>query len=138
MLLPNTHVPGTRTPPTRMTAARYLKLRRKAAGLTRYDLARRLSMTPGALINLRRAWVVLGQLELPNATAKHPALIDAIAEFIPLDVAIYHQLANDPVDRHPTVCLACGCSAEDPCTGASGICTLERGTCTRCQSGAAQ
>ncbi len=140
MLLPNTHVPGTRTPPPRMTAARYLELRRKAAGLTRYELAARLNRLArqGRWNDFRATVELIEQLERPGISARHLELLQAIAVFIPVDVAIYNQLANDPVDRHPTICLSCGCSAYFPCTGTAGICTLERGTCTRCQSGAAQ
>ncbi|WP_066725263.1 hypothetical protein [Sphingomonas pituitosa] len=150
MLLPNTHVPGTRSAPMRMTAARYLELRRKAAGLSRYELAVRLnslelavrlSSFPSPAQRHRGIGAIaslIEQLERPGSRAKHPELVQALATIIPVDVAIYNQLANDPVDRHPTVCLSCGCSDYFPCTGAAGICTLERGTCTRCQSGAAQ
>jgi len=138
MLLPNTLVPGTRTAPARMTAALYLELRRKAAGLTRYDLARRLSQARASPLDRAAALRLIEQLERPGTSAKHRQVIAAIAKIIPLDVATYDQLANDPVARHPTVCMRCGCTAEKPCTGTAGVCTLERGTCTRCQSGAAQ
>ncbi|MHA6717920.1 hypothetical protein ACX40Y_00585 [Sphingomonas sp. RS6] len=138
MLLPNTRVPGTRIAPTRMTAGLYLELRRKAAGLTRYDLARRLSQARAFPLDRAAALRLIEQLERPGTSARHREVIAAIARIIPLDVAVYDQLANDPADRHPTVCMRCGCSADAPCTGAAGVCTLERGTCTRCQSGAAQ
>lgn len=138
MLLPNTHVPGTRIAPKRMTAALYLELRRKAAGLTRYDLARRLTQARAFPLDRAAAVRLIEQLERPGTSAKHREVIAAIAKIIPLDVATYDQLANDPVGRHPTVCLRCGCTAEEPCTGAASVCTLERGTCTRCQNGTAQ
>jgi len=138
MLLPNTHVPGTRIAPKRMTAALYLELRRKAAGLTRFDLASRLSKTRAFGLDRTAALRLIEQLERPGTSAKHRQVIAEIAKIIPLDVATYDQLANDPVARHPTVCMRCGCTAEKPCTGTAGVCTLERGTCTRCQSGAAQ
>lgn len=138
MLLPNTHVPGTRRPPAAMSAALYLELRRKAAGLTRYDLARRLARRGAFTLDRRAAMALIEQLERPGTTARHPEVIRAIAELIPIDPDVYAQLANDPAARHPRVCRRCGCSAEAPCTGEDGVCTLEHGVCSRCAAGDAQ
>lgn len=131
-----------------MTAARYLTLRREAAGLSRAEVADRLCRM--ALRDPKRlhpagkrpvpgeARALVDLLESRVARARFRQTIDALAAIYPLDVDVYFQLAFDPADRHPTVCSACGCTPADPCRGAAGVCTMEAhgGPCSRCIDGA--
>ena len=124
-----------------LTPSRYLALRRAAAGLSQRQVAQRLAhrrrILDGATGNTIRmeaaALDLVQQLETPRATARLRATIDTLAEVFPFDPDVYWQLANDPAERHPFVCLGCGCSTYDLCSGHAGVCSAATGlACTRC------
>ncbi|WP_375292443.1 hypothetical protein [Sphingomonas melonis] len=128
---------------TIMTASCYLTLRREAAGLSRMQVARRLydiqirriagDRRPRRLFDcMAQALTLIEQLELPGARAKYRPIIDVLGGIFPLDVDVYHQLADEPADRHPRVCTGCGCSASDPCTHDDGTCVLDGAACSIC------
>lgn len=113
-----------------MTPANYLRLRRKAAGLTLEQVAEQLMPRAGF-----RPMVVafLRVLETDGCTAKHRDHIDRLTAVFPLDPDVYYQLVNEPADRLPHICSGCGCSAYDPCTGADGTCRfVASDACDRC------
>ena len=118
-----------------MTAARYLRLRREAAGVTLGNVAARLRIiamrTPPRVhpagVRPSRFDDALGLvklLESPGARARHRVTVEAIASIVPLDVDTYFQLANDPADRHPRTCGTCGAAAgtDDRCNGRNAFC----------------
>lgn len=126
-----------------MQASMYLRLRREAVGLSKQQVARQLHAirVPRKFGDRRErrlyetvaeALSVVEQLELPNARAKYPPIIDLLTGIFPLDPDVYRQLASEPADRHPATCRSCACSNGDPCFGGDGICTLEHAVCTRC------
>lgn len=113
-----------------MTPANYLRLRRKAAGLTIEQVAERLMPRVGF-----RPMVVafLRILETDGSTARHRDHIDRLTAVFPLDPDVYYQLVNEPADRLPHICSGCGCSAYDPCTSADGACRfVASDACDRC------
>jgi hypothetical protein len=123
-----------------ITPAQYLTLRREAAGLSRMQVARRLyaikvrrffgDRRPRRLFDsVDQALATIEQLEIPGARSKYRPVIDVLGGIFPLDADVYHQLIDEPADRHPAICRGCGCSAHDAC---DGICSLARGVCTRC------
>lgn len=126
-----------------ITPALYLRMRREAAGLSRMEVARRLhaiqikrfhsDRRPRRLFtSVDQALATIEQLEMPGARAKYRPVIDVIGGIFPLDADVYHQLADEPADRHPAICRMCGCSAHDAC---DGICTLHDTMCTHCVAG---
>ena len=124
-----------------LTPSRYLVLRRDAAKLTQRQLAQRLAhrrrMLDGATgdtIRMEAAFLdLVQQLETPRATARLRDTIETLAEVLPFDPDVYWQLAHDPAERHPFVCLGCGCSTYDPCSGSEGVCSCATAhACTRC------
>lgn len=128
---------------TIMTASRYLTLRREAAGLSPMQVARRLydiqirrfagDRRPRRLFDcMAQALALIEQLELPGARVRYRPIIDLLGGIFPLDADVYHQLADEPADRHPRVCTGCGCSASDPCTHDDGLCSLDGATCSTC------
>lgn len=126
-----------------ITPALYLRLRRQAAGLARIEVARRLytfkthsrfgrGARPRRIFaSIADALSVIEQLELPGARARYRPVIDLLAGVFPLDPDVYHQLAEEPADRHPTLCRECGCSKNDACDRA---CTLKDDVCSHCAS----
>jgi hypothetical protein len=123
-----------------ITPAHYLRMRREAAGLSRMEVARRLhaiqikrfhsDRRPRRLFtSVDQALATIEQLEVPGARAKYRPVIDVIGGVFPLDADVYHQLADEPADRHPAICRVCGCSAHDAC---EGICSLHDTMCTHC------
>lgn len=123
-----------------MTPSRYLRLRREAAGLSRMQVAQRLydikikrlfgDRRPRRLYDsLAQALATVQQLETQGAYAKYRPMIDFLGGIVPLDVDVYHQLRNEPADRHPLVCRSCGCSTHDACENA---CTLTAALCSHC------
>jgi hypothetical protein len=123
-----------------ITPATYLTLRREAAGLTRMQVARRLyeikirrffgDRRPRRLFDsVARALATIEQLEVPGARARYRPVIDVLGGIFPLDADVYHQLIDEPADRHPAICRGCGCSAHDAC---DGTCTLAGDVCTHC------
>lgn len=132
-----------------MTPARYVRLRREAAGLSRHDLARRITGAvyrhahgPHAGVTLFATYEesirFLELVETPGVTSLFRESIMAIGRFIAIDVDVYTQLAHQPVEQHPSICRVCGCSAHDPCGGHDGVCTLEHHLCSRCESAGAR
>lgn len=127
-----------------LSPADYIRLRREAAGLSRYDVALRLPSIgvrtdagdhrarPIAR-DLDDALGLVRQLETPGIRARHRMMVEALGSIFPLDVDVYFQLADAPPQRHPSVCRSCGCSDQDPCSGGDGVCTWATpGMCTRC------
>lgn len=119
-----------RSPP--MTPDTYLRLRREAAGLTRRQVAERLAklrlrgFRSYRAAETRRAaedcLALVDQLETPKVTARHRSTLAALAAVFPLDVAVYFQLATDPVERHPAICPSCGSSRHDDQAPAGCLC----------------
>lgn len=127
-----------------MTPSLYLRLRREAAGLSRTQVAQRLydirikrvfgDRRPRRLYDSpAQALATVQQLETPGAYAKYRPMIDFLGGIVPLDVDVYHQLRDEPADRHPLVCRGCGCSTDDACENA---CTLAGAVCSHCTTGA--
>lgn len=115
-----------------MTPANYLRLRRKASGLTLEQVAERLMPRAGF-----RPMVVafLRVLETDGCTAKHRDHIERLTSVYPLDADVYYQLVNDPADRLPRICSGCGCSAFDPCKNGDAVCGfVAPDACNRCTS----
>lgn len=115
-----------------LQASEYLRLRRTAAGLTVDQLADRLG--PGRRAGEARS--IITRLEARGATARTDAIIERIARVIPLDATVYRQLADDPVERHPSVCRSCGCSEFDGCSCSDSGRACSWATshlCTRCE-----
>ncbi len=134
-----------RPDPKPLSAAGYLVLRRKAAGLTQQQLADRLIALRAQLlaagdappIARTRAADMLDfvrMLEAPATRARLSDTLDAIAAVIPFDTAVYYQLANAKPQRHPRVCRGCGCSQQDACEHEHlGACAWSTTTsCTHC------
>ena len=127
--------------PLPLKPAHYLRLRRAAAGLSQREVAERLARNwriqrggTGSVLKLeKQARILLEQLETDGTKARFRREIDDLEHVVPLDVDVYFQLANEPADRHPFVCLGCGCSTYDPCSGSEGVCSCATGhACTRC------
>lgn len=119
-----------------MTPANYLRLRRKASGLTLEQVAERLMPRAGF-----RPMVVafLRVLETNGCTAKHRDHIERLTSVYPLDPDVYFQLVNDPADRPPRICSGCGCSAFDPCKNGDDVCGfVAADACNRCTSEASR
>lgn len=127
-----------------MTPSRYLRLRREAAGLSRTQVAQRLydikikrpfgDRRPRRLYDsVAQALATVQQLETPGAYSRYRPMINFLGGIVPLDVDVYHQLRNEPADRHPLVCRGCGCSTHDACGSA---CTLTGPICSYCATGA--
>ncbi|RXD05543.1 hypothetical protein EQZ23_10820 [Sphingomonas sp. UV9] len=113
-----------------LSPASYLQLRRKAAGLSVDEVARRISTTNQSEV---RALVCL--LETQGSSAKYRETIDGFADAFPIDADVYMQLRDTPADQHPRICRGCGCSEYDPCVSADGAqsCAWQGvNTCTRC------
>lgn len=106
-----------------MTASAYLRLRRRAAGLTVRDLAQRMAALyiatatrrpSDTVADITKAMVLVVQgLELPGAVARRRETIASLAAVLPIDANVYWQLAECPPDRHPRVCRGCGTTAHD-------------------------
>ncbi len=119
-----------------MTAARYLTLRRQAAGrsidLVAAELHRRALRDPKRFHPIGKrpvpgeARTLVELLERPFARARFRQTIEALAQIYPLDVDVYFQLAFEPADRHPTVCSACGSTPHDLYGTACHQCTGTR------------
>ena len=113
-----------------LTPARYLRLRRIAAGLSVDAVARSISANNQAEA---RALVML--LETEGSTARYRETVDAFADAFPIDIDVYFQLRDTPAEDHPRICRGCGCSESDPCVAGDGSHTCGwRGpaTCSRC------
>ena len=110
--------------PTPMTPWHYIELRRRAAGLSRAQLAASLSrlikarrrITPAGAV---RAWVDL--IERPGVRIINPDNLALLVVALPIDVDVYNQLATEPADRHPTLCGSCGV-ADDAVPVTAGRC----------------
>ena len=121
-----------------LTAPDYLRLRRKAAGLSVAAVAKRLyeahrAARPAMTVEWAASVVTL--LETSGSTARYAEALDALRAVFPFDPDVYRQLAADPVDQQPRVCRGCGCSAWDACEdeGFPGNCMWATpNSCTRC------
>ncbi len=119
-----------------MTPANYLRLRRRAAGLTIEQVAEQIMPRTGFR---RMVASFLQVLETDGCTAKHREHIDRLTSIFPLDPDVYFQLVNDPAGNSPRICSGCGCSAFDPCRHGDDICGFVAvDACTRCTSAARQ
>lgn len=111
----------------------YLRFRRSAAGLTLEQLVSRLTSDERRAEQARR---IITQLETRGVSAREDAVIARIGRVVPLDVTVYRQLADDPVERHPSVCRSCGCSEFDRCscsTSGRACSWASPHLCTRCE-----
>ncbi|WP_341207256.1 hypothetical protein [uncultured Sphingomonas sp.] len=116
-----------------LRAWEYLRLRREAAGLTIEQLVSRLTSSERRAEQARR---LIMRLESPGASARDDAVIARIGRVVPLDVTVYRQLADDPIERHPSVCRRCGCSDFDRCscsTSGRACSWASSHLCTRCE-----
>ncbi len=130
------HLPGKSIAARVMTPANYLRLRRKAAGLTLEQVAERLMSRAGF-----RPMVIafLRILETDGCTAKHRDHIERLTSVFPLDPDVYFQLVNDSPDNLPRICSGCGCSAFDFCRHGDDVCGfVASDACNRCTSAARQ
>jgi hypothetical protein len=110
----------------------YLRLRRRAAGLTICDAARRLAPTSA---DIERVEALLRRLETPGRRALYRSTIESLGTAFALDPSVYWQLVEEAPDRHPRICRDCGCSEHDACTSADGHSTcgwVNAFHCTRC------
>lgn len=132
-----THAAGTAPGP--LTAGRYLKLRRQAAFLSVDQVAERLAP---AERDRADAAALVRMLETDGARARHDGTLAVLGRIFRFDIAVYRQLCDTPVDRHPMICRGCGCSKDDPCLaeGSAWDCChfVSPFECTRCSDGAAQ
>ncbi|MFC3579505.1 hypothetical protein [Sphingomonas hylomeconis] len=99
-----------------VTPAAYLRLRRKAAGLSVAAAARRIVGERG----FDAASRLIRLLETEGVTARHRDMISGLADAFPLDADIYMQLCGAPAHQQPRICRGCGCSEWDPCVSADG------------------
>ncbi|VXC80137.1 hypothetical protein [Sphingomonas sp. 8AM] len=125
--------PGVQRLVEPMTAACYLRLRRARSGMSRRDLAYRLSsavqphylVSPAARVPaLDEAMALIDMLETDGARARYRWTIEAISALIPVDVDVYHQLASDPEERHPQVCRGCACTEGDVASSGWAVANL--------------
>ena len=113
----------------------YLRLRRRAAGLTidqlayqiAHNIAHRFARTTEnrSAEARERVKVIRDQLTLlerPGSRARFTDILQGIERVIPFDPNVYCQLADEPADRHPLVCRSCGCSSHDPCIDNHSVC----------------
>jgi hypothetical protein len=121
----------------RLTPSGYLRLRRLAAGLSMAEAARQLIDTPA---DQRRAEEFLRRLETPGRTALYRSTIAHLLRAFPFDPAVYWQLAEEPIHRHPRICIGCGCTTHDRCTNSEGgACRwIEQDRCSACSQGGIQ
>lgn len=128
---------------TSLTPAAYLTLRRKAAGFTIESLARALVMVGlhgqdrPTMKELRavqlRTRDQVSLMERPGAVIHNDDTLRLIESVMPFDPAVYRQLADHTADRHPKVCIGCGCSGHDPCHDDSRTCMwVTKDTCSHC------
>ncbi|SFR79670.1 hypothetical protein [Sphingomonas jatrophae] len=110
----------------------FIRLRREAAGVSIPELARRLDDVPEHRADVERN---LRIWESPGVRLKLYLLETVNRRGFPIDIEIYRQLCEDPVDHHPTLCTGCACSVWTPCTTRDGAeCRHEEdGTCTACK-----
>lgn len=121
-----------------MTPSRYLRLRRRAAGITIRQAAARMFGSDAARVDI--AISLITALETPGVRARIDLTLDRLRIAFPFDPDVYRQLAHDPADRHPRVCLGCGCTRDDACVSADGHTTCGwhdtsrpgAAICTRC------
>jgi hypothetical protein len=118
-----------------VTPAAYLRLRRKAAGLSVAAAARRMI----GVRNFEQTAKLIRLLETEGVTARDREIISGIADAFPLDADVYMQLSGAPAHQHPRICRRCGCSQWDPCVSADGAHSCawaSAATCTRCDEAA--
>jgi transcriptional regulator with XRE-family HTH domain len=131
--------------PAPLTPSDYVRLRRKAAGITIEQAAERIgfalfmqrgrsSVKANTLAEIR---ALLRQLETPGVVARAYATIERLACGFPIDADVYRQLATASADQHPRICRGCGCSQNDACRrdGAAPCAPAGLNICTRCTDG---
>ena len=101
-----------------LTPAAYLRLRRKAAGMSIEQVVARI--TPD-LKHRADARTLITMLEDDGTKARRRETLDWLEGAFPFDGNVYVQLATEPADRHPQVCRGCGCSHWDPCVASDGL-----------------
>lgn len=102
-----------------LTPAAYIRLRREAANLSFERVVQALAPKEG----FAAARAFLRLLETPGAKVKDEKALRLLQRVFPFDVEVYGQLANEPADRHPSVCRVRGCSfwdAENLCAPGEG------------------
>ena len=111
----------------------YIRMRRKAAGLTIEQAAKRFYAR-----DEHRAGVIanLTMFETPGVKVKRISDVDLKRAF-PFDPEVYRQLVELPPDRHPTLCRVCGWDQWMPETDLNGEDVAwsagQAGICTRCE-----
>ncbi|TPG14386.1 hypothetical protein [Sphingomonas oligophenolica] len=114
-----------------ISPAHYLRLRRKAAGLTIAQVADRL----GNPLDRDHARALLALLETEGSAARHRLTLDGLRAVFPFDPDVYVQLRDDDPATHPRICRGCGCSEWDPCVRADEAehCAwVSRASCSVC------
>jgi hypothetical protein len=94
-----------------VTPAAYLRTRRAAAGLT-LDAAA-CALAP-RIADRRVAYALLRLWETDGVVGE-AGDVARLRTLYPFDVDVYRQLAEEPADRHPTICTGCGCTQNDAC-----------------------
>ena len=133
-----------------LSPADYLRLRRVASGYSPEAFARALLMVadhgqpPAARAGrtrdeeqqrFRETLDLVRLLETGGTVARRAQTLHAIQSLIPFDPDVYHQLANEPADRHPRVCRGCGCSGHDACSTEHSVCAwVTPGWCSFCEA----
>lgn len=120
----------------------YLQRRREVAGLTREQVADRLAALPWAIAPASSAQrealarrIATAELDGQHFNDPQAALLRQI---VPFDVWSYQALVHLDVAGAgwglpvPHLCRACGCSFNDPCTGADGTCAWVEDDPTLC------
>ena len=114
-----------------LTPAAYLRLRRKASGMSIKQVAARCA--PQAMHN--DAEILISMLEDEGVKAKSRETIEQLAIGLCIDTNVYFQLAEEPADRHPQICRGCGCSEWDPCYTGRGTCSRSGHLCSAAKCG---
>jgi hypothetical protein len=116
-----------------LTAADYLRLRREAAGITIEQAAARIA--PRDMVDIAER--LLRDLARPGTVARFTHTLLRISYAFPFDLGVYRLLAEQPADRHPSVCRGCGATAADD-TGPLGdaVRMVSRTSCAACDHGA--
>ena len=95
-----------------LTPAGYLRLCRAAAGLSIEQVVERIEPRIAARSDVG---MILRELERDGVKALSVNTLRPLLRAFPLDLEVYAQLRDEPADRHPRICRACGCSQNDAC-----------------------
>lgn len=121
--------------PTPMTPWDYLRLRRVAANLSRVRLVDMIMLAGSKpyrrhtrrLLTQAKVMAWLELIETPGTRILDRTHLDLLALVLPIDADVYHQLATEPAERHPTLCGSCAV--------ADDAAPVTDGRCSACQGG---